>query len=242
MFIRLLWPKNALLAMLAIALPLSIHTYAQEEDEEEVYELSPFTIDATQDEGYLATTTLAGTRIRTSTRDIGASISIITEEFLEDTGATDAESLLYHVGNVEVGGVLGNFANANLDNSSTAVSRADPQRGQRIRGLVRATNTRDYFQTDIPFDTYNTARVTLNRGPNSVLFGLGSPGGIINNSTKRAIMGDDRGAIFVRLNHTGGHRETFDYNKTLIQDRLAVRVALLNEEIKFRQEPAFRGR
>ena len=236
---RLRWSKRALFAILAIALPLSIQTYAQEEDEEEIFELSPFTIDATQDEGYLATTTLAGTRIRTSTRDIGASISIITEEFLEDTGATDAESLLYHVGNVEVGGVLGNFANANLDNSSTAVSRADPQRGQRIRGLVRATNTRDYFQTEIPFDTYNTARVTLNRGPNSVLFGLGSPGGIINNSTKRAIMGDDRGAIFVRLNHTGGHRETLDYNKTLIQDRFAVRVALLNEEIKFQQEPAF---
>ncbi|MBC9868537.1 MAG: TonB-dependent receptor, partial [Opitutae bacterium] len=140
---RLRWSKRALFAMLSIALPLSFHAYAQEEeDEEEIFELSPFTIDATQDEGYLATTTLAGTRIRTSTRDIGASISIITEEFLEDTGATDAESLLYHVGNVDVGGVLGNYSNANLDNSSTAVSRAVPQRGQRIRGLVRATRTR----------------------------------------------------------------------------------------------------
>lgn len=225
--------------MLALALPLSIHTYAQEEDEEEVYELSPFTIDASEDEGYLATTTLAGSRIRSSTRDLGASIAIVTEDFLEDTGATDGESLLAFVGNVEVGGVLGNFSNVGDDGVNTNTSRNNPQRSQRVRGLVNATLTRDYFQSDVPFDSYNTSRVTINRGPNSVLFGLGSPGGIINNTTKRATLGDDFGQLSIRIDHRGGHRETLDYNKTLIQDRLAVRVAMLNEELQFRQEPAY---
>ncbi|MBC9889116.1 MAG: TonB-dependent receptor plug domain-containing protein [Opitutae bacterium] len=236
---RLRWSKRALFAMLSIALPLSFHTYAQEEEEEEVYELSPFTIDASEEEGYLATTTLAGSRIRSNVRDLGASIAIVTEDFLEDTGATDGESLLYFVGNVEVGGVLGNFSKVWDDGVTTNTSRNNPQRSQRVRGLVDAVLTRDYFQSDVPFDAYNTTRVTVNRGPNSILFGLGSPGGVINNTTKQANIGTNFGELSVRLDHRGGHRESFDYNKTLIQDRLAVRVAMLNEQIQFRQEPAY---
>ena len=38
--------------------------YAQNEGEE-VYELSPFSVQADEDQGYVATTTLAGTRITT---------------------------------------------------------------------------------------------------------------------------------------------------------------------------------
>ena len=236
---RLRWSKGALFAILTIALPLSFHTYAQEEEEEEVYELSPFTIDASEEEGYLATTTLAGSRVRSNVRDLGASIAIVTEDFLEDTGATDGESLLYFVGNVEVGGVLGNFSNVGDDGVNTNTSRNNPQRSQRVRGLVDAVLTRDYFQSDVPFDAYNTTRVTVNRGPNSILFGLGSPGGVINNTTKQANIGTNFGELSVRLDHRGGHRESLDYNKTLIQDRLAVRVAMLNEQIQFRQEPAY---
>ena len=238
MITRLRWSKNALFAMLVVALPLSIHTYAQEEDEEEVFELSPFTIDASEEEGYLATTTLAGSRVRSNLRDLGASISVVTQDFLEDTGATDGQSLLQFIGNVEVGGVLGNFSDVNINNASTNNTRINPQNSQRVRGLVNATLTRDYFNTNIPFDSYNTTRVTVNRGPNSILFGLGSPGGVINNTTKRATLGDDFGELSVRFSHRGGHRETLDYNKTLIRDRLAVRVAMLNEQIQYRQEPA----
>ena len=84
---------------------------------------------------------------------------------MQDTGATDGESLLQFVGNVEVGGVLGNFSNSS--GNETTESRINPQRGQRVRGLESAILTRDYFKTDIPFDAYNTTRVTVNRGPNS---------------------------------------------------------------------------
>ena len=237
---RLRWSKRALFAMFAIALPLAIQTYAQEEEEEEeIYELSPFSIAAEEDEGYIATTTLAGSRIRSNVRDLGASISIVTRDFLEDTGATDGESLLVFVGNLEVGGVLGNFSNSTPADSSTEQSRVNPQQGQRVRGLVRANLTRDYFQTDTPFDAYNTSRITVNRGPNSILFGLGSPGGVINNTTNKASIGSQFGEISVRFDANKGHRETLDYNKTLIRDRLAIRLNILNEEIKFGQEPAY---
>jgi hypothetical protein len=85
-----------------VALPLAVQ--AQEDDNEDIFELSPFSIEASEVDGYMAQTTLAGSRIRSNVRDLGASIAIITQEFMEDTGATDGESLLMFVGNVEVAG------------------------------------------------------------------------------------------------------------------------------------------
>lgn len=209
-----------------------------QEDDDEIFELSPFSVDAAEDVGYRATTTLAGSRVRSNIGDLGASISVITEEFMQDTGATDGESLLQFVGNMEVGGALGNFSNSGGGNG-TVESRVNPQRAQRVRGLVSANLTRDYFQTDIPFDSYNTTRVVVNRGPNSILFGLGSPGGVINNNLKRAYIGQDTNQVAFRFDHRGSVRGTFDFGRTLIEDRLAIRVNGLMEEQKYKQTPAF---
>ena len=61
-----------------------------------------------------------------------------------------------------------------------------PSTTTRVRGLSHADNTRDYFLTDIPWDSFNVGRVDISRGPNSILFGNGSPGGIINNDVNDA--------------------------------------------------------
>ena len=83
----------------------------EEEDEPEVYELSPFVIEEGEIQGYLATTTLAGTRLKTRLADVGAAISVYTEELLRDLGATDSETLLPYALNTESAGVFGNFSN-----------------------------------------------------------------------------------------------------------------------------------
>jgi len=147
-------------------------------EEESIFVLSPFTVQEDEAQGYQAISTLAGTRIKTPLRDLGAAISVITPEFMEDTGAVDAATVLSYSLNTEVSGEQGNFAggvNTGDDRSNPAVN------GQRIRGIAPASLTRGYFLTDIPFDSYNTSRITINRGPNSLLFGVGSPGGVINN-------------------------------------------------------------
>lgn len=222
---------------LALAGLLTTGLSLQAQDDE-IIELSPFAVKASDNEGYRATTTLAGSRVRSNIKDLGASISVITKDFLEDTGATDGESLLSYVGSMEVGGTQGNFSDINLTNQSTNDSRNNPQGAQRVRGLVSATLTRDYFQTIIPFDSYNTERVTVNRGPNSILFGLGSPGGVINNSLSRAYIGANTSELSFRFDHRGGLRGSFDLNRTLIEDRLAIRVAGMREDTKFKQKPA----
>ncbi len=212
-----------------------------QENEEEVYELSPFSITEDTGEEYLATSTLAGTRLQTQLRDLGAAISVMTPQLFEDTGATDAESVLAYGLNTEISGANGNFADASISGrvSDTTAARREPHKANRVRGLAEATLTRGQFLTDIPFDNYNTSRVTINRGPNSLLFGIGSPGGVIDNGIKAASLGRDFGEFSVRFGERGSHRETVDYNKVLVEDRIAIRIAAMNESLKFQQKPAF---
>jgi len=61
----------------------TFNVWAQEE-EEEVFELSPFTIDAAGDEGYYASQTMAGGRLSASLKDTGAAVQVVTKEFMDD--------------------------------------------------------------------------------------------------------------------------------------------------------------
>src|SRR5690606_2430521 len=104
------YPHTSLLACACILVPLSSTFLIAQEEDVDAFELSPFAVSGEQDEGYRATSTLAGTRIRTPLRDVGSAVSVLTEEFFQDTGATDAETVLGYSLNTEVGGVHGNFA------------------------------------------------------------------------------------------------------------------------------------
>lgn len=217
--------------------------YAQgADDSEEVFELSPFTVDSSADSGYRATTTLAGSRLNMQLEDVGSAISVMTKEFMDDTGATDAETLLSYGLSTEVGGSQGNFSNLSFERdnrASSTQSRLNTTSNNRVRGLDSATTTRNYFLTSIPFDSYNTDSVTVSRGANSLLFGVGSPGGVIENTISRASMSNDFGKVGLRFGLRGSWRSTLDYNKVLVQDRLAVRFSLLESETNFQQSPAF---
>ncbi len=235
--------KTVMAGLTLAILPFSFAQLASD-DEEEIYELSPFTVDASDDQGYRATSTLAGTRLKTPLRDVGAAISVMTSEFFDDTGATDSQTLLSYALNTETSGAHGNFAGGNGaiaggQRVDLADERTNPQNGQRVRGLATAQLTRNYFETDIAFDSYNTDRVTINRGPNSLLFGIGSAGGVINNATLRPSLTGNFGEFSVRLGERSSHRETFDYNAVLVDDRLGVRLAGVYDKFNYQQRPTF---
>lgn len=207
--------------------------------DEELFELSPFEVTGGTDDGYRATSTLAGTRLRTDMRDIGSSISIVNEEFLLDTDSSNLEDVLIFTPNTEVGGLGGNHSGSQGANPIPAQQRGDPSGGYtRVRGLASADLTRDYFITNIPFDTFNTDRVEVQRGANSALFGLGSPGGIINASTIRADFYGDRGRVRIQTDEHGTARYSFRYNK-MVNEHLAIRVAALSEDKGYEQKQAF---
>lgn len=224
-----------------VAFATTLSPVSAQETEDEVFELSPFSVEAADNEGYRATSTLAGTRIKSELRDIGSSVSILTDELFEDTGATDASTILSYATNVEVGGVNGNFADAQFTGGRANPSDQQrmPQNSQRVRGLAEASLTRGYFLTDIPFDNYNSDRVTINRGPNSLLFGIGKPGGVINNAVNQASLGKDFGEVSVRFGERGSYRTTLDVNRVLIEDRLSLRLSALKEKTEYQQRPTY---
>jgi len=233
-------------AMGALLLAAS-HGYAQQvpppsanaAGRDEPIALTPFEVATTKDRGYQATETLAGTRIRTDLRDVGAAISVVTKEFLQDVGATDVSTLLQYTTNAEVAGTRGTYAG--LGNGTalddTANLRA-PGGAQRVRGLAAADNSRDFFVTDIPWDTYIVDRVDIQRGPNSILFGLGSPAGMVNASTRNAEF-KTKGSVDFRLGSYDSKRSSLDFNQDIIHNVLAVRVDALWNNEKYQQKPAF---
>ncbi|MBC9867175.1 MAG: hypothetical protein F7O42_04725 [Opitutae bacterium] len=204
---------------------------AQEEEEEDIFQLSPFTITAEEDTGYAATNTLAGTRIKSDLKDLAGAVQIITEDFLEDTSSTGIEDLFLFTTNTEVSGPDGNFGAGGGD-------RRDPNGRARVRGLAEPDRTRGYFLSDIGFDTYNTDRVTIAKGANAILFGLGSPAGLVNNNLKQAVF-EERNEIKLRYGSWGANRQILDVNRVIFDDFMAVRIIGLNNQNRFKQKPSF---
>lgn len=226
---RLLVSSLALVSALSLA-------QGQPADEEEVYELDPFTVQTSADEdSYLASQTLAGSRIRTDVRDLSTAISLITEQFIQDVAATDSESLLTYTLGTEVGGLSGNFSGLEPGGGEVESNALlTPQSNTRVRGLAAADNTRGFFLTDIPWDSFNVDRVEIQRGPNSILFGVGSPAGIVNANLIPAVF-DDFAEVRLVLDDYGSIRGEFDLNRVLVDDVLAVRFSAMSERKKFMQ-------
>lgn len=213
---------------------------ASPEPAEDIVTLSPFVVDTERDNGYQATTTLAGTRLKTDLRDVGTSISVITSQFLQDIGATDTKGLLTYVTGSEVGGPAGNFSGGSAGGAANSwpFEELGPQAATRLRGLAGASHARNFFSTGIPFDAYNIDRVEVNRGANAILFGTGSPAGIINYNLKRAVFKDSVN-VEARYGSYETHRGSFDINKQIIDGQLALRLNGLLKRNKYQQEFAF---
>ena len=194
----------------------------------ETIEMSPFVVDSTKDTGYAATSTLAGTRLDTSLKELGASISIYTKTFLEDIGATNANELLIYAPGMDAGGPGGNYSGTTADALAPAVSvnsyRENPQGATRSRGMGSPTPTRNFFNTPINIDSYNTERVTVLRGPNAALIGVSSPAGIVDSSLAEADLNRNKNTVTVRVDDNGGLRNILDFNRVLIPGKLAGRV------------------
>jgi hypothetical protein len=208
--------------------------------------LSPFTVAAERDTGYQAQSTLAGSRLATPLKDIGAAISVYTKDFMNDIGATNANELLVFATGMEAGGSQGNFSGLNVGIGEAQPvgdgPRTNPQSGSRTRGLGSPSFTRNYFLTNIAIDGYNTSAVTVNRGPNAILFGVGSPAGIVENSLITANLARDRNVVELRVGDTGSLRSSIDLNRVLIPRTLAVRIAALDDQERYQQKPAFENK
>jgi hypothetical protein len=229
--------------------PAQASVEASGPNEQQPLVLSPFEVDAAKDQGYFAQNTLAGTRLNNNIADLGSSITVVTKQQLEDTNSLNINDVFRYEANTEgartytptslvrtnfsdnlggTGGTTGNYASA-LDT------------GNRIRGLATADLETDNFFSlyRIPFDNYNTQALEIERGPNSIIFGTGSPAGIVNQDRIQATPDHLTGEAEVQASSWGGQRESFGLNIPLIEDRLAIYVAQEYSSEGFKQKPSF---
>lgn len=187
-------------------------------------ELAPFEIRADKDEGYLAQNTASGSRLNTNLKDTPAAVSVFTKEFIVDIGATDLTALSdYAVNAGRNYGFVGDVANGNEFSTNDTVFK--------VRGLpVSGGRMVDFFNRTIEVDMFDTERVEFSRGPNAVLFGLGSPGGTFNVTTKKADMNRRFDEVSYRFGSYEQARGTLDLNQPIVPGKLALRLNLLDDQ------------
>jgi outer membrane receptor protein involved in Fe transport len=105
---------------------------------DETLTLSPFSVSADRDVGYIASGSLAGSRLNTELKDTAASLSVLTKEFMEDIGATSfADALAWSTNSQLTQGDVLALASASDDVNSTFFNFDS----FRVRGLS-ATQTK----------------------------------------------------------------------------------------------------
>ncbi|MEN9634694.1 MAG: hypothetical protein RL077_3098 [Verrucomicrobiota bacterium] len=219
-------PAPALASIFALfSLPLVGHAQsaapAAVKPAEEAVVLSPFEVSTSHDIGYLATNSLAGSRLNASLKDTPAIIDVFTKEFLEDIGATNLEQAMAYANNSQTDD--GDTLRVNNGISQVAAGNSFNFRSRGILG----NSTRNYFETRLGTDFYSTERLDDSRGPNSVLFGIGSAGGIINNSPKRAQVGARSFETQLQTGTQDRGRATLDLNLPLVPRKFAARLNAL---------------
>ncbi len=183
--------------------------------------LSPFEVRTDKDQGYAASNTLSGTRLNSSLANIPASIQVLTKELILDLNVTDYEGYL-------------NFATNSGRDFSDTTGLASVQQGNnqiRIRGFTGAAQTRDYFQSITRSDRFSIDRFEVSRGPNSILFGIGGPGGVVNAGSKFALLGSKaRDEVRATVGSWNNRRVEADFNRELVRGKFAVRLNGLFED------------
>lgn len=176
--------------------------------------LSAFEVNTDRDIGYTASSALAGGRVDTLLKETPSAISILTAEFLDDIGATSF-------------GSAAEWAPNSIPTGETATTG---DYSVNFRGVGNSFPSRNYFRWYVSSDTYNTERLEFARGPNSILFGDGNPGGISTTFTKQALWVPRR-SVQLRSDSFGGYRASLDVNVPA-GNRFAVRFNALSDKLK----------
>ena len=188
--------------------------------------LSPFEVKTDGDVGYVATNSLAGSRLNAALKDTPAIIDVFTKEFLADIGATNLEQAMVYANNSQI-----DDGDAERVNSGLTQTGASNSFRFRSRGIL-ANTTRNYFETRLSTNFYNVERLDDSRGPNSVLFGIGSAGGIVNNSPKRAQLGARAAEFQFQGDNFDSFRAAIDLNLPVVAQKFGVRLNALHDEKK----------
>lgn len=192
--------------------------------EEEAYTLTPFVVNTDKDTGYVAVDSLAGGRTNTPIKLTPSSISSLTRTFLDDVGAQNVREALKWSPNV-----VPEDQNAGKGFGGAAFHDwAFNYRGAGAGEQGGPGPTKNYFSFYQNPDFYNVERVEFLRGPNSIIFGLGTLGGQMSVYTKTARLDKNFAKVTFTADDNGSNRYELDMNRK-VNDSVAIRVNAVND-------------
>ncbi len=200
--------------------------------DEDIITLSPFEVNTSQDIGYLATSTLSGTRTNTALKDVANPLDIFTAELMDDLAVQDIQDLTSLANGVEPNAA----GDLNSDGQEREVWNYNYM---QIRGFKTGVLTRNFMDLNAQFEAYNSERVEFSKGPNAILSGSGNPGGTVNYATKVPRLERNAYSITHRTDDLGSQRVAADVNQVLIPDQLGVRLSALWEDQDFYRHPSY---
>jgi len=184
--------------------------------------LETFVVNTEKDNGYIAMDSLAGGRTATPIKLTPSAISSLTRTFLDDVAITDVRDALKWTVNAIA-------SDLNAGKSSSPFNDWDFNfrgAGQSLQG--GSGPTRNYFTFYQSADTYNIERLEFDRGPNSILFGVGTIGGVMSSYTKQARLDQNFITTQLTADSNGSLRFEGDVNRRL-SSKLAARLSLLEK-------------
>ena len=148
-------------------------------------------------DGYRATRSVSATRTDTPIHEIPQSISVVPGQVVEDIAATRLEDALDYAGGVERGN---NFGGQGL-----------------TEFLVRGFSSQEFYRNGFAInrgypnmpDAATIERIEVLRGPASMLYGRGDPGGTFNIVSKQPQV-EQRTVLGTQFNTEGLRRGTLD--------------------------------
>jgi hypothetical protein len=205
----------------------AVSSESGKETTEPAVALSPFVVNADGRQGYLTNSSLLGSRINTPLIDTPSAISILTPEFLSDIGAKNIYDALDYT------------TSSNIDETARRFHNSFQTAATRVRGL-RAPDayTQDFFKVYWVADSYNVSDMGLARGANSILFGVGNPVGVFTATSKTAMFSNFN-AVGLKFDSYGSKRAETDVNIEAVKGRVALRIALLDEDRRYFVQPAW---
>jgi iron complex outermembrane receptor protein len=126
-------------------------------------------------QGYRATRSATGTKTDTALRDIPQSIQVIPRQVLDDQQINQLSDALSNVSSVQRGNTHGG-------STESFVVRGFHSRTYAVDGMLMNPLV---SRPEVVSDLVNVERVEVLKGPASVLYGQGDPGGLINLVTRK---------------------------------------------------------
>ena len=170
-------------------------------------------------DGYRATRSATATKTDTALRDIPQSIQVVPRQVLEDQQVTRLQDALANVSSIQPSSSRGGATDTFVVRGFRATSYA-------VDGIV--TNPLA-DRPEVQRDLANVERVEVLKGPASVLYGRGDPGGLVNLVTRRPTM-EPEGRVNVEVGMRDFYRLEGDVSGALNADKtLAGRLTMATQ-------------